>query len=495
MASRKRKFEDISTEDKYNLYMNETENYLGTYRWSSLMILVLATKFDSLCLFVPGIINEDRKFTHHALLSQTFTEYREQEYNQLTGEGSSGFEYNMGFEGLIWTITKRLYKHKPAELTGVLLLPEILRDDMSLFYDQINKCIEKKFTKELDDRKLSPPKWRKLPGYKRRKLTVDEKEDEDAVQDYKEYALYKTTFNQKDSPVDQEYVGTEEDDDDDTEYYIPDDELAEREELDILADKRSLEYEVQESPPKFKPVSILTKTHRFFSGTQGPRYIILPLTVIYHMDYRRSGDENKSETIAHAEVLIFDRKKAILQQFDPNGDTRNKEYLEKEMINQLKNAFQGFYKNLLYLGSEGLPLKVIRSKKICMNGAQAKLSIGKGRESKRMMEYIKKKTGNKSAQKIKDYIYTMQGTCTMWSFIFMYLMMYYPDTDYEKIIEIMIKPTSKELDDIIFKVTTEFALIADYIAQLDLNYRQIIEVLKEGTFDHILNIQTLFGKP
>ena len=521
MASMKRKLDDMDQGEIYELFNEEVFPNMGHQEWTIMMILVLAAKFNSLCLFVPSILSEDRKFVNHPTFVKHYDYYDKNNYQKLTGEGNSEVSYDIEEFALEWNIVEKVNREGKRELTGILLLPEILQDSFENFYNAMIKCLEIQFSRKVENKKLPIPKWVKIPG-----INPEDLEDEDRA----EYEYYKSMFNQKDSidsdsksnqqskkeieieedveedveaeeddKGDEDIYNTDskrskreieveddEDDEDDEDIYNTDDEDEDQEEFDRIYDNGSILEEVDEVPFRKTPPQ-----ESAFIDHKGPRYIIMPLIITYTKAKRRSQKPSSS----HAAVLIFDRQEALLRHFDPNGNTNLSYYLEDEMIRQIRNAFQGFYKNLVYPECKNT-LAIVRSSYVCELGPQMKLEIGKGKYSKRLLTYMEKTfSSSKYEQKEEEYEKIMSETCTVWSFIFMYLTLYYPDADTDEIMELMSEPEPEELEDILFEVVTDLAQLSKYIMNHDLSYEEIIDVILDGIEnDNVFDIENLFDE-
>jgi len=503
MSIDQKSYDMMSINEKQEILMGEVSPRISFPYWITIMILILASKFDGLCLFSPNIINEDRKFIHHSSMPETFVEYRKKQYRKLFGKGKTSFSHEIDDSAMIWSVTERINKDKRT-LNGTLLLPKILLDSYHNFYEQIKRCLDTKFTRKLENKKLPPPKWRKI---QMRRVNPDSEE-------YDEHEYYKYVLGvndeiqdgedvKEDDEEDDDYEGDEDnksdskvdeiDTDEDDEDYIPpsDEERIKEKRLDRLYDKISLAKEVDESPPEFTPIGYYQIIKRFFTGNEGPRYIIMPLAVNF---IRKRYSKIKSTS--HAEVLVFDRKRALIQHFDPNGYTPD--HLVEEMLEQIRLAFNEFYENLVYSEAKGLKLTVRSAHQICPIGPQLKLEPGKGQEAKKILDSLIDECRNQEDIKsvMKSYSYILDNSCTVWSFMYMYLSLYYPNVDSEKIIEIMSKPDPGELEDILIKVTIELALItSEYIDIYSSSYAEVIQILSSGVLNHLLQIQDLFEKP
>jgi len=425
------------------------------------------------------VINEERKLIHYPGLISDEANHKPEEHKRLGGVGLPNLLEEIDESALYWQVIEQKSVRRGLSITGTLLLPKILLGNYDRFYRSARNCLDMKFMGEFHSEQPIEYNWRSTI-IKRKKRKKGKKK-------YNEYDPKNEIIrNYRNILIRGKLLPEEDEEDDDNEEYIPPLNSQEVEE------EYSEDYEVKEKPFTLpRPTKSESKTSEF---NKGPRYIIMPITVAY-----RTMERPAKEKYSHSEVMVFDRKKALLQQFDPNGDSEIGEYLEDEMLKQIKNAFQGFYKNLVYSEAINLPLTIKASKDVCPLGPQYLQSLGIEESSD--LRYVRKFLhGRYPEEEHEEYLSTykeyMEGTCSMWSFVFIYLTLYYPDADTEEIIRIMIKPSHKRLHDIISGIISSFSYFIYLLTENGMeNYVDIVEHLSKDEVLASFNVEKYFDSP
>jgi len=474
MTSIKRKFSDISAEEKFETFIHGTI-YIGGTKWRTLLILILATKFNSLCLLNPEIIDEKGQLIHHHLPKLGENQYDIENYGRRKVEPVDTY-------GIKWQVVERKNREGKSELTGVLLLPLILQDSFENFYNATKSCLERGDSKHILDRP-NPYTFTILDrNLKRRRIENDydailEGEEFPDIENPKYILSNAPNHDSKGSNHDSKGSKYIEYDPYQDDNYVPSD----SDTSDDSSEEEDTTYEGNDEELPFK-VPVSKNVSR-----KGPRYIIMPMGIVAYIRGNKNG---------HAIVLVFDRKTAKIYHFDPNGDSEIEEYLENEMLKQIKKAFQGFYKNLVYPESRRLPLVVRASKRICISGPQAaqEETLESSEDFKIFTDFVNEKHPKSSKKYIDAYKYKMSGTCTVWSFIYMYLLLYYPDAESEDIIRIMIKK-DLNLNNILSKIVHILSTIIITIIEGNMEYADIIKYIKQKDIQEALSIEKFFDKP
>jgi len=469
---------DIEDED-VKVYANELDLFtqiidplMGTSIWILLLTLILSIKFDSLCLLAPEIIDENRNLIHHKKWYQIEEEnFKPEDYKRQGGLGSPPYVFEtINTFALEWQVVGK-YSRRGESVTGTLLLPKILLGDYDKFYRSAKRCLENKFTRTFHSEQPLDYNWRSTS-------TKRFKRGKERVQDYKDTARYQVISDYRQKILTGKLYP--EDIKGDRDYQPP---KFHQQEVD---EEYNSDLEEEELPSS---LNHSPKDHK----EEGPRYIIMPVKMSF------STDREEGEVFAHSVVIVFDRKKAQLRHFDPNGHTSEPRLLQDEMLRQIKNAFQGFYKHLVYSESINLPLTIKASKDVCPIGPQYLQiqGIQASDDIERMRNFIiRNYPKEKHEEYMNNYESKMANTCSMWSFVFMYLSLYYPNADTDEIINIMTKTSPVDLHDVISRLIGGFSyLIYMFLEHGIVNYSDIVERLKNDNVLASFNVEKYFDPP
>ena len=468
----KKKFEDISQAEKYSMYQQSTFIHMGMFSWDILLTLILTTQFDSLCLISPELIDSERQFVHHpSIFKEYFDDVDSKGFEKLrqTAMGDSTTQHEINAAAVLWQVVEKKNRQGNPEITGTLLLPLILMGSFKNFCDIVVNCLDHPGVKGLDRKAPHKVEWRKTDDglYKKSDPEYDAAILGDS--DFPRESVEPSDSDDSDNedPIIEYNPANDED-------YVPTED--ENEDTDEDEDSDTSEEDFSDSK----------------TCNTGGRYIIIPLSIEYYNDIE--PDKNSG----HAAVLVFDREKAQIQHFDPNGDSTMPFYLEDGMFDQIMKSFKGFYKKLCYPHAAKLPLTIRKSKDVCYNGPQVNQDFGlkKSKEMIRMSAFLRKKYGKRKADKyIKEYEDKMMSCCTVWSFMYMYMVLYYPNADTDEIATIMATTEKETLHDIIAEVIHILSSLIHTIYQEELAYRDIISLLSSKHVRESLAIEKYFAKP
>jgi hypothetical protein len=175
------------------------------------------------------------------------------------------------------------------------------------------------------------------------------------------------------------------------------------------------------------------------------RFVVMPLAMYNY-------SEKDTNLHAHENILIYDKSSRILERYEPNGKKTPSVFNPKELDKALQNEFSKIFET---------PIQILGPEEFCPT------------QGLQYIENLTKKTYNNPLK---------QGTCSLWSFVYVDYRLKYPDLSRDNIHD-------KIYRDITSNNTDLYEFIVNYLNSI-LNLSQIIKNAKseEEIGQSILNM-------